>query len=79
MLSGRYKKLHGKFSNFKLGKTLCIEKPKDSSIVCKREVKNESLLPFKIRRIEKNNNSSEIKQSKLAIRKYMINNRVKER
>ena len=37
------------------------------------------MLPFRVRRIEKNNNNGEKKQAKLEIRKRMINERVKQR
>ena len=37
------------------------------------------MLPFRVRRLEKNNNNGEKKQAKLEIRKRMINERVKQR
>ena len=37
------------------------------------------VVPFRVRRIEKNNNNGEKKQAKLEIRKRMINERVKQR
>ena len=52
--------------------------PRESSAY-KREVEMDLLLPFRIRRIEKNNNNGMKKQAKLEIRKRMINERVKQR
>ena len=52
--------------------------PREASLY-KHEVEMDLMLPFRVRRIEKNNNNGETKQAKLEIRKRMINERVKQR
>ena len=52
--------------------------PREHTIF-KREVEFDLMLPFKTKRVEKNNNNGMKKQAKLDIRKRMINERVKQR
>ena len=84
VISGRYKKSYSSIELFQQqyrdSQSNSQATPRhDASSVYKHEVEIDMMLPFRVRRLEKNNNNGEKKQAKLEIRKRMINERVKQR
>ena len=81
VMSGKYKRtscseLSGINGISSIGMGNGMHMPREHTIY-KREVEFDMMLPFRLKRIEKNNNNGSKKQAKLEIRKRMINERVK--